>query len=249
MWQLAEDLSDEFMVLEPLQRQHADRPLTVDVHVRDLAQVLQGPTHIVGHSWGAMLALSFASQHPSLTRSITLLGCGTYDSTSRDEYHRALRERLGPQGRLEYDDLERRSRAVVDDSERDQLRRARAVLSMRAQAVDPLHMATSDEPGPDPLAGGDEWRGDARGADQTWADVVRLQAEGIEPQRFSGITAPVLMLHGDADPHPGRMIARSLGVHIPHLEYIELALCGHTPWEERNARDACLALLRRFLRS
>jgi pimeloyl-ACP methyl ester carboxylesterase len=179
-------------VLEPLQRQRAETPLTVDAHVEELASVLPGPAHIVGHSWGAMLALSFASHHPPLARRVALLDCGTYDIASREEYQRVLRDRLGPQRQHEYDELERQSRVAVDDFERDRLRKARAVLSVRGQAVDPLNLASWDEPGPDPLARWDESRGEAQGAEETWSDVLRLQAEGIEPQRFSAIICPVL---------------------------------------------------------
>jgi pimeloyl-ACP methyl ester carboxylesterase len=248
MSQLAEDLSDQFTVLEPLQRQLADVPLTVETHVEDLVQMVPVPAAIVGHSWGAMLALSFASTHPGLVRKIALIGCGTYDTASRATYTRLLRERLGADGCREYDRLERQSTTAQDTAERDRLRRARAVLSVRAQAVEPIESGDSDEPGADPHAGRDVGRGDALGADQTWADVLRLQAEDIEPQRFSAITVPVLMLHGDQDPHPGRATAETLRAHMRQLEYVEFEDCGHTPWAERRARDRFLEVLRSFLR-
>jgi pimeloyl-ACP methyl ester carboxylesterase len=248
MRQLAEDLSDEFAVLEPLQRQNANVPLTVETHVADLAQIVPAPAAIIGHSWGAMLALSFASTCPSLVHKIALIGCGTYDAASRATYTRVLRERLGPDGRRDYDDLNRQSSTARDAAELDRLRRARAVLSMRAQAVDPIDFGDGDEAGPDPLGGWDDWRGDALGAEQTWADVLRLQAEEVEPQRFSAITVPVLMLHGHQDPHPGRATAETLRAHIRQLDYVEFQDCGHTPWAERKARDRFLEELRSFLR-
>ncbi len=52
-------------------------------------------------------------------------------------------------------------------------------------------------------------------------DMLRLQEEGIYPAAFSGVRSPVLMLHGAADPHPGRMICASLREYIPQLEYFE----------------------------
>ena len=55
---VAEGLSDEFRVLEPLQRRHSGGSvLSVEGHVEDLAEVMPGPAAIVGHSWDAMLAL------------------------------------------------------------------------------------------------------------------------------------------------------------------------------------------------
>jgi len=77
---------------------------------------------------------------------------------------------------------------------------------------------------------------DKIGFRQTWDDMIRLQEEGIYPSTFSEIDVLVLMLHGDYDPHPGQMIRDSLLPHIPHLEYIELAKCGHSPCLEKQAR-------------
>ena len=51
---------------------------------------------------------------------------------------------------------------------------------------------------------------DARANHESWEDMVRLQTEGAYPAAFSKIESPVLMLHGAADPHPGRMISASL---------------------------------------
>src|SRR5690349_10165009 len=66
---LAVPLADEFRVLEPMQRRtNGATMLTVADHVEDLAGVLEGPTLIVGWSWGAMLALSFAVAHPELVQ-------------------------------------------------------------------------------------------------------------------------------------------------------------------------------------
>src|SRR5216683_1204041 len=47
-----------------------------------------------------------------------------------------------------------------------------------------IRLLALNAPGPpDLLASADEARGDARGAEETWTDVLRLLAEGIEPQR------------------------------------------------------------------
>jgi pimeloyl-ACP methyl ester carboxylesterase len=85
---------------------------------------------------------------------------------------------------------------------------------------------------------------DAVGHVETWNDVLRLQREGIEPQAFSAITARVLMLHGDTDPHPGAATRDLLRQYIPHLEYQELERCGHEPWRERHAASRFIELLR-----
>lgn len=90
-------------------------------------------------------------------------------------------------------------------------------------------------------------RCDARAHEETWADMVRLQEQGVYPAAFSAIRSPVLMLHGAADPHPGRLIRESLEPYIPHIEYREWEHCGHYPWLERAARDEFFSVLRGWL--
>jgi pimeloyl-ACP methyl ester carboxylesterase len=83
---------------------------------------------------------------------------------------------------------------------------------------------------------------------ETWNDALRLQRDGIEPQRFSRISCPVLMLHGHIDPHPGGGTRDLLRQFIPHLQYVEFEKCGHEPWKERHARDPFLKALLTWLR-
>ena len=88
---------------------------------------------------------------------------------------------------------------------------------------------------------------DAHAYRETWDDMLRLQRDGTYPAVFAAIRSPVLMVHGAADPHPGRMILESLEPLIPGIEYVELERCGHYPWLERSARDPFFSLLREWL--
>jgi pimeloyl-ACP methyl ester carboxylesterase len=81
-------------ILEPLQRGSADsdnQPLTVARHVADLHTLIQTQCpdekpKLVGHSWGAMLILAYAAVHPDVAGSLTLIGCGTFDTASRARF-------------------------------------------------------------------------------------------------------------------------------------------------------------------
>lgn len=237
---LASALGDEFRVSEPLQRRSDDSPLTVARHVDDLSAVLDEPAALVGWSWGAMLGLSFTVQHPELVRSLVLVGCGSYDDASRDHYATTMYDRLGPDGRGRMTELREHRVNATDHDEQDRLFAERGALAGRAQSFDPI-------PDPDPDDAG--LPGDAQGHDETWTDVLRLQADGIEPASFAAIEVPVLMIHGDHDPHPGPATRDTLRSVIPQLEYIELPQCGHTPWRERHAREQFYNELRIWLRA
>ena len=88
---------------------------------------------------------------------------------------------------------------------------------------------------------------DLQAHDETWGDMQRLLDDGIYPKAFAVIESPVLMLHGQYDPHPGRMILDSLLPYIPQLEYHELERCGHSPWIEKSARQDFFSFMGEWL--
>src|SRR5262245_33267489 len=163
---LAVDLSDEFSVLEPLQRRGGSVPLTVDRHGADLAAALDGPTRIVGHSWGAMLGLNLAASHPELVDRLALVGCGTYDEASRAEHDRLMAERLGGEGRARKAQLKAQY-ARASAAERDVILADRGRQSAVAQSYELLSGALDPVDTDLPL--------DAQGHDETWDDAMRRQ--------------------------------------------------------------------------
>jgi pimeloyl-ACP methyl ester carboxylesterase len=88
---------------------------------------------------------------------------------------------------------------------------------------------------------------DARAQQETWDDMVRLQAEGVYPAAFASIKVPALMVHGTFDPHPGELIRASLEPFLPQLEYHEWEHCGHYPWLEKATHDKFFCLIREWL--
>ena len=231
---VARRLADSFRVLEPLQRRSGDEPLTVARHVADLNDVVEsycGPTRpaLVGHSWGAMLALSYAAAHPDTVRALVLIGCGTFDPASRDRMEEIVGERMD-------DDLRQRLEGLADEIPDPDER-----LGAMGKLVLPVYSWKLIPARDETLAY------DARGHRETWQDMVRLQDKGTYPQAFSAIDAPAIMLHGTVDPHPGGMIRDNLKSHVPHLEYREWERCGHYPWLEEAARDEFFDVLRDWL--
>lgn len=235
---LARGLADTFMVFEPWQRGSGAVPLTVGQHVADLhALVLDrcgaARPAIVGHSWGAMLALAYAAAHPDTAGPIVLVGCGTFDPVARARMKAIFAERTDSamKGRLEH---------LVEEypNPGDQLIQ-RHELTEKLYTYAPIAKAERDEGPTEPF--------DIRAHDETWGDMIRLQEAGIYPAGFAAITSPVLMLHGAYDPHPGQMIRASLLPHLPHLEYREWEQCGHYPWREQFVREEFFAVLRDWL--
>jgi pimeloyl-ACP methyl ester carboxylesterase len=231
---VARGLADSFRVLEPLQRGSGGEPLTVARHVADLDELVERRCGglrpaLVGHSWGAMLALAYAAAHPHRAGPIVLIGCGTFDGVARDHLRARREERMD-------DDLRRRMARLQEDHP-DPDERLRVMGSLMLP-LDSYELASTDQ---------EMVVCDARAHHETWEDMLRLQEEGVYPAAFVAIEAPVLMLHGAVDPHPGRMIRVSLAPYLPQLEYLEWERCGHYPWLERAVRDEFFAILRTWL--
>lgn len=231
---VARGLADAFRVIEPFQRRSGDGPLTVARHVEDLREVLASTfpgerPALVGSSWGAMLALAFAAEHPAAAGPLVLVGSGTFDPESRRLYREATESRMT-------EDLRRRLAAMeAEVADPDERMRRRGDLLLPLSCVDPV---TRDLECPEV---------DSRGLEETWNDMLRLQDEGVYPAAFARIESPVLMLHGTFDPHPGRAIRDGLAPHLRRLEYREWDRCGHFPWIERAVREEFFRVLREWL--
>ncbi len=233
-------LGETFRVLEPFQRS-SDKdndkdqpPLTVARHIADLDELIDSrhsmaPPALVGHSWGAMLALAYAAAHPGSVRALALISCGTFNAASRARMKFLLDQRFTPQLRRQMEQL----RAGFPDPNQ----RLKAVGDFLLPLYSFDLVTTNTETG----------GCDARAHDETWHDMLHLQESGVYPAALAAIKVPVLMLHGAADPHPGTMIRDSLLPYLPQLEYREWVHCGHYPWLERAVRGEFFALLRDWL--
>ena len=96
---VAQQLATQFRVLEPFQRPSGNDPLTVAQHVLDLQDVITeycggAKPLLVGHSWGAMLALGWAAEHPDTAEALVLIGCGTFDTVSRKQMETIRNDRM-----------------------------------------------------------------------------------------------------------------------------------------------------------
>ena len=231
---LARMLAPEFRVLEPWQRPSGSEPLTVAKHVQDLLDLVDdrcpaAAPLLVGHSWGAMLGLAFAAAHPDRAAGVVLIGCGTFDTKSRATLLATLDGRMSEELRTALLDL------VVTTPDPDARLRRTCELLLPIYAHDPTTLDL--ELGPC----------DARAYRESWDDMLVQQERGVFPAAFTAVTAPVLMLHGESDPHPGDLIRAALATMIPHLEYQQWRNCGHYPWLERSVQAEFATTLRDWL--
>jgi pimeloyl-ACP methyl ester carboxylesterase len=228
---VARRLEDRFNIIEPLQRTSGELPLTVDRHVLDLHDVVQaalkkGPVRIVGFSWGAMLGLTYAARFPEGVHSLILIGCGTFNLSSRRVYQNNMKQQLTPE-------LEVRMNQINDQLAIEKNHACRNVLFAEFGTLyTRLQSFNADSSIPEDVLYYDE-----AGFRETWEDVLVLQEKKVQPNEFKQIRCPVTMIHGKNDPHPGSFIYQSLKPFVRNIKYVAIPQCGHKPWIERMAKD------------
>jgi len=235
---IARELSDEFRTYAPWQRRSSDQALTVARHIADLRELIRERFNdirpaIIGESWGAMLALAYAATHPDTVGPIVLVGCGTFDKTSRTRLKEVIEARTTDEMRECFDHLENE---ISDPNER-MIRRNKLLRRIYDyDSISPPGDGCPKEPF------------DRKAHIETWNDMIRCQETGLYPKSFTAISTPIIMLYGAYDPHPGQMIRDVLMPYIPSLAYREWKKCGHRPWVERHSRDEFYFAMREWLK-
>ncbi len=220
-------------------RSEAIPPYTVDVFVEDLESLR---THfglanwvVGGHSWGAGLALAYATRYPQHTRALVYLSGTGIDPRWHEEYQANRLACLSEAERQEFEDLTRRLDASTDD-EGIGMQARRRHLSRRTDVFDAASVGdlptfeehpTSDEV--NRLVGAD------------WDAYMQRPAFR---KSVCSLTMPALLLHGDADPRPAHF-AQALADSLTCADFGLIPRAGHYPWIEQPT--LVRAALSRFL--
>ncbi|SCG34952.1 alpha/beta fold hydrolase [Micromonospora humi] len=199
-------------------------PYTTARFVADLNAVreqLGGPrVALLGHSWGAHLALRYALDHPDrVSHLIYVSGTGIDpDRGWHPHYERNLRRRLGAH-RDRWEALGARDRTPAEEREW-------AVLQWSADFADPDAALRHAEAMATP------WRGVNRECNRAVnAEVKRELRESDLAARCEALDLPVLIVDGAEDIRP-RWAVDSLHRALPNCARVSLAGTGHLPWVE-----------------
>lgn len=214
---------------------HVDRFLDdIEALRRELGQ---DRLSLVGHSWGASLALLYSATYPERVERTALVALGPLDDDLAAVATANLQHPLPAQERTEWASLSaRRRQAVLDGDEQTVRAMHAALMSLRvrswfyspqaAQAFLGTYLATNDH-------------------NRLVNHIVARSYRGVSLwERLGHVAAPLLVLYGYQDFEPITQ-AYLLRERLPQVQVALLNECGHLPWLEQP--EAFFAQLHEFL--
>lgn len=218
-------------VLEPWQSAE-----TVDGTIEETLAALTAwgrpPLTLVGHSWGAWLALLVAAGAPSVVGKVILVGCGPLRAADAADIMARRLARLGQADQQRVHDLWRVLAEAKGPDKGPALARFGALLA-RADLYCPLESAQAETSSCD-----------ERVFTGVWGEASALRQSGELLRRAARVACPVVAVHGRYDPHPWQGVAEPLAACLSSFRLLLLEKCGHTPWLERWAGQEFFRILK-----
>lgn len=233
MASLATDLAGDWGILEPLQT-----ATSVAGQIAELKAAIttagNPPVVLIGFSWGAWLSLMVAAKYPKFVDKLILIGCGPLEEHFAAHALETRLSRLGEEERTDFIS----NLMILSDPEAVDKNAALACLGKLVSKTDSCDPLASD---PDII----EYRGDI--FQKVWEEAAEMRRTGELLALGTQIQCPVVVIHGDFDPHPAGGVEIPLNAVLKDLQFITLKNCGHKPWIERQAREEFFRILRKEL--
>ncbi len=181
---------------------------------------------LAGYSWGGLLTLLYALEHPGRVERMALVSCAPAWRGARAEFERRLAERnAAPEVQAFREATQREGRGGLGD---EAYRRRMFALSVAGYFHD-WRQALELTP----------FRITGRSYDEVWES---LGAFDLRP-RLPDLNLPALVVHGEDDPIPIATAEELAG--LLHAPLVRIPDCGHVPYLE--APEAFTRALDAFL--
>ncbi len=181
---------------------------------------------LIGHSWGAWLAVIFAALYPEKVRGLILSGTPPPDAKGALQIEQIRLSHLSQ----EEQKLFKKMCGMKETFN--------PTVFMRLLEKTDCYEKNLDNPYNVDV----DWKI----MNSVWSQAEKLRESKNIFEFFSKLKCPTAALHGDYDPHPAESVKALSGI-IENFDFILLEKCGHTPWIEKYASERFYDKIRRTL--
>lgn len=219
---IAKELSKTCGVAEPIQSKYSIAELIDELHTQ-ITEITSAPITLLGHSWGAWLVVLYAARYPGLVKQIVLVGSGPF---KKEYVPRIMERRLSNLTHSEAKSFQSLLSQLEDASvtNKDHLLSSVGSLADKADNYDVLENGTS-ESAPD----GEMYA-------MIWPQADDLRRKGELAFALGKLKCPVVVIHGEYDPHPIEGVVEPLKEYGVNADVHVLSKCGHSPFKEKHAK-------------
>lgn len=228
------ELGKHMGVLEPWQSKYSvfDLVEELDQQIHDFAQT---PLTLIGHSWGAWLALLYAAAYGQNVKALVWIGCPPLE----ESYAALINQRRMANLSKEDGAALLQALAVLNTADTASHLQALQTVNTLCQKADFVCPVAEEEDIPAP---------DEKAFSCVWPQAAALRAKGTLLKAAQMLSCPLTLIHGEQDPHPSQGVSAPLTRLGVSFNEIILPRCGHTPWAEKYAREDFFRLLQAAVR-
>lgn len=190
---------------------------------------------IIGHSWGATLALLYAIEYPERTARLVYMSGTGIDPAWHQAYRRNREAKLLPADR-ERLRLLNEERLTATGEELERIKEEASCLLGRTELYDVTRVSDVSRYDGFPI--------NYSLNEALCAEMRQMEDAGHLSSHIARVRAPTLVLDGEGDPRP-RWARAQLAELIPTSRHATIAGAGHEPWIEQP--EATARVLREFL--
>lgn len=211
-------LSKGYSVLEPIIRKK-----TITGQIKLIKNLIDDETEkqviIVGHSWGAMLGWLFCASYPEYVKKLIMVASGEFDKKFVPRIEKTRKDRMSNEQKIIFQNL-------IDKKLDVELFNQVGKFLMKIDSYDLIDDGFENEIEPDHNV-----------FEAVWSEAEKLRESGEFLEIGKKINCPIVIIHGDYDPHPLEGIEGPIKEIVNEVKIYRLEKCGHYPWLEKEARS------------
>ncbi len=235
---IARELSKVVGVVEPIQSRYSLSELTDELH-EQIKSVFNEPLTLIGHSWGAWLAILFAVNHPKFAKQIVLVGCPPFEERFAPQIMERRLARLSPDDAALFQSLLSELSGEGRSDQNVAMKQLEHLVE-KSDNVDTFDIETDKT---------DLFPADGTMYSAVWSEAAEMRRDGRLMECLRKITIPVFVIHGDSDPHPLEGVVGPLRKCRADFTCHVLENCGHSPFRERNAHEEFYRMIETILQN